>query len=99
MSGRPNIEQINELRNELRAISQLRKDISMYRDRIKSDTAALQESEDVYRKCVATVSRLMDEMDVRSCHNFGWEGRFMTFISELMFPVEKPEELKTTQGG
>lgn len=94
MSGRPNIEQINQLRGHVQKLAMAKQDCMECRRQIRLYTDSLKLNEETHAECQRQIIKLMDEMDVSSRGNFGWENRFMTFIAELVCPlpgVSEPE--------
>lgn len=94
MSGRPNIEQINQLRGHVQKLAMAKQDCMECHRQIRLYNDSLRRAEETHAECQREIIKLMDEMDVSASGNFGWENRFMTFIAELVCPlpgISEPE--------
>lgn len=87
MSGRPNIEQINQLRGHVYTLAKAKKECGEYKHTIRRATELLKQAEETHAECQKEIIKLMDDMDVSRRGNFGWEDRFMSFIAELVCPL------------
>lgn len=88
MSGRPNVEQINELREHVRLLNQAARITEDATKAIAVFKQQLQEAQDEHSKHMDAIVKLMDEMDVSSRGNHGWKNRYSVFLAELLFPRE-----------
>lgn len=86
MSGRPNIEQINQLRGHVKVLAHAKRECGEYKHTIRRATELLKQAEETHAECQREIIKLMDDMDVSASGNFGWENRFMSFIAELVCP-------------
>lgn len=96
MSGRPNIEQINQLREHVKVLAHAKREYVEYKHTIQRATELLKQAEETHAECQREIIKLMDEMDVSGRGNFGWENRFMVFIAELVCPF--PNDTADSEG-
>lgn len=84
MSGKPNLDQIIELKKHAQRIyvivEERNRQISI------RDTAigTISDIDEEYRMHFKEVHRLLTEMDVAANGNFGWEQRIAFFLSNLV---------------
>lgn len=89
MSGKPNPEQIEQLRVAATEIARLGDEIARL-DGVIADASLTRENARHERvKRQREVLTLLDSMDVAANHNFGWEARVVYFLSTLARQAEQ----------
>jgi hypothetical protein len=90
MSGRPNIEEIDKLREATKQLKSLfDEDVKLQRT-ISDSQKRRSAIETLISGRRREIIELLENMDCASRGNTGWEGRFMTFLTELVVPTPKP---------
>lgn len=77
------VDQIEEVRNTLRKISQLRDEIPVLRKAV----ARLRDAEEEWRVLAKALNKQMEELDLAHSGNYGHEGRRLHFLIDLVFPT------------
>lgn len=83
MSGHPNTEGVAEIFVLITQAVALEEEISILRKTIHEAEYRLKVAEGEYLMTTRSIISKMETMDVVSHGNFGWERRFVRFISEL----------------
>ena len=83
MSGKPNTEQIDELRKLSKRMANLKEECDRQRAIAKEASQKIEIMDTEKRSCQVEMVRLMHAMDVHSSGNNGWEQRITWFLSEL----------------
>lgn len=83
MSGYPNTEGVAEIFVLITQSVALEEEISIWRKTIHEAEVRLKVAEGEYLVTTRSIIFKMETMDVVSHGNFGWERRFVKFISEF----------------
>lgn len=86
MSGKPNPDGVNNLRNACRTYSETRKRITELQMQIDDRQREIEKFRILLRELAASILASLEAMDVSSQHNAGWEGRrfeFLLLMSEI----------------
>jgi hypothetical protein len=75
MSGHPNPEQVRELKEALREVASARESIAQLNGEIEKKTQLREEWADSLNRSKDKIHDLMQQMDVASPGNHGWEAR------------------------
>ena len=83
MSGYPSMDRIKVLRNTFREWRELDEGQRVLRDKIIEEKAQLQKLVERKAEAERRVKKLMDEMDVSSPGNYGYENRLFSLLLGL----------------
>lgn len=89
MSGLPNEEGVEQLRQAAARVRELDTEASRLRRLIQDYTERLQAAVYERDKQASEVLKRLHAMDVASDRNFGWESRVVWFLSELATGAEQ----------
>lgn len=84
MSGKPNPTQIGQLRHCAAMVREFDNEIERLRDLIANSTKQLEDIQASRAVNAEKIVKLLDAMDCQSSGNFGYEGRIVWLLAELV---------------